>query len=167
MAIQRRGPKLEIAWEGDEGFVLEMARSLKAGEAWKAVAQREAVGQFQPGRFGARRWRSILPVATRVCLLNIAQGGSSGSCFPRGRSVGSSSISGARGSEMRFSSFNHLPRSRSYSDESRRGRVSANQSPAFRQVGHLTWRSLAHGWISGKGEPVTSERAKRATSARR
>lgn len=40
MAIQRRGPKLEIAWEGGEEFVLEVAHSLKAGETWKTVAQR-------------------------------------------------------------------------------------------------------------------------------
>ena len=39
MAIQRRGARLEIAWEGSEEFVLEVASSLKPGELWKPVSQ--------------------------------------------------------------------------------------------------------------------------------
>jgi hypothetical protein len=40
IAIQRHGPKLEIAWEGGEEFILEVAKSLRPGEAWRRVSLR-------------------------------------------------------------------------------------------------------------------------------
>jgi len=40
MAIQRKGAKIEIGWEGGEEFVLELAKGGNTTEAWKPVAQR-------------------------------------------------------------------------------------------------------------------------------
>jgi hypothetical protein len=40
IAIQRRGSRLEIAWEGSEEFVLEMASGIKPSDHWKTVPQR-------------------------------------------------------------------------------------------------------------------------------
>jgi hypothetical protein len=56
IAIQRHGPKLEIAWEGAEEFILEVANSLKPGEAWRRVPQRP------------RRWANFnLVILEAVC----------------------------------------------------------------------------------------------------
>jgi len=40
MATRRKGLRVEIGWEGDDEFALEVAGSTKVGEVWKAVPQR-------------------------------------------------------------------------------------------------------------------------------